>query len=328
MTGTDDDDDDDDDDREGGAHAMTAPTANGPDRSAGKQLRRYGPIAVVAIIVAVVVVAAAVGGGGDGDDADEAAGGGNGGDEVGAPEPTGEMPITYAEAEEQGAVHDYDWGDRCDTETGKLKMPTVYAYPCVPVFEGDNGGDTGPVSPPTRSPSSATRPDRADLQSLLAGANVDIDPADAEVTANEYLEIYASLAETYGREIELVTYEGTGASTDEVSSRADAREIADEIEPFAVIGGPSLDGGAFAQELANSGIICMACSQAMPDRVVQDNQPYIWGGQGPSVDQMLENLFARRPPRPRSRRRRPVAVSSWRSSPAPSGSASRSAPLA
>jgi hypothetical protein len=272
---------------------MTAPNVNGPDRSAGAQLRRYGPFIAVLVVVAIVAVVLVVSGGGDDDaeTADTAAS-----DETtatGAPVPTGDMPITYEEAEADGTVDDYDWGDRCDTETGRLKMPSVYAYPCVPVFDGDNGDDTWTgVTADTITIVRYQAQTGADVQGLLAGANVSIEPADLEATAFEYAEVYGALSETYGREVEVVTYEGTAASDDEVAARADAVKIAEELQPFAVINGPPLDGGAFAEELAAREIICMDCSQAMPDKILQDNAPYIWGGSTPSVNQMLENLFA------------------------------------
>ena len=53
------------------------------------------------------------------------------------------VPITYAAAAHTGRANDYDWGPQCDHATGRLKMPTVYSPPCVPVSTGsDNGGGT------------------------------------------------------------------------------------------------------------------------------------------------------------------------------------------
>jgi hypothetical protein len=271
---------------------MTSPTPNGPDRTTGTQLRRYGPFIAIVVVVAVVAAVLVFSGGDDDDETTTETSVASG--EAGVqPEPTGEMPITYAEAEDDGTVDDYDWGDRCDTETGRLKMPTIYAYPCVPVFDGDNGGETwtGVTSDSIKvvrySPQTG-----ADIQSLLSGANVTIDPSASKDTAEDYVEVYTALAETYGREIELVTYEGTAASDDEVAARADAVKIAEELQPFAVINGPGLDGGAFAEELAAREIMCLDCSQAMPDQTIQDNAPYIWGGSSTSVNQMIENLNA------------------------------------
>jgi hypothetical protein len=37
-----------------------------------------------------------------------------------------------------------DFGPKCDPATGKLRLPTVYAPPCVVPFDGDNDGATSP----------------------------------------------------------------------------------------------------------------------------------------------------------------------------------------
>ena len=52
------------------------------------------------------------------------------------------VPLTYAAAAKVGKTSDYDWGSECDHTTGRLKIPSVYAPPCVPVFTGANGGAT------------------------------------------------------------------------------------------------------------------------------------------------------------------------------------------
>ena len=50
------------------------------------------------------------------------------------------VPITYATAAKEGKTSSYNWGSECDHHTGRLKMPTVYSPPCVPVPTGSNGG--------------------------------------------------------------------------------------------------------------------------------------------------------------------------------------------
>ena len=62
------------------------------------------------------------------------------------PAPANELiesgPMTWQKAELTG--EDVDFGPNCDTETGRIMLPTVYAPPCVEPFTGDNGGDTYP----------------------------------------------------------------------------------------------------------------------------------------------------------------------------------------
>lgn len=271
------------------------PASDQPD-SRSRVLRRWGPIAVIVVIVGVIA-AVVLSGGGDGDEVDTADTVDDGiekadADLPGAPEPVGSMPITYAEAVAADMVDDYEWGQGCDPETGKIRMPSVYASPCVPVFDGDNGGSAG--GGVTADTITIVRYDGAeggDLTSLLGGMNVNDSDEQQTQTIEDYFELFSAVSETYGREIDLVQYKGTGALDDEVASRSDATQIADQYDPFAVIGGPGLDRGAFAEELASRGIVCMGCGIAMPDEIAQQNAPYTWGTAA-SAEQFLTTLLA------------------------------------
>lgn len=261
-----------------------------------RRLRQWGPIAVlVAVLGVVVAVVLAGGGNGDGeaaevDTADTSADEGSA--QPGAPEPTGSMPVTYEEAVEAGTVDDYDWGTDCDTETAKIRLPTVYAAPCVPAFEGDNGGAThNGVTADTITVVRYEGDEGGDLSSLLDGMGVQETPEDKTQTVADYFELYSAVSQTYGREIEVVEYQASGELDDEVASRADAAQIAEQHDPFAVIGGPGLDRGAFASELASRGIACMGCAVAMPDWMAQENAPYNWGSSA-SAEQFLKTIMA------------------------------------
>jgi hypothetical protein len=61
-----------------------------------------------------------------------------------------------------------------------------------------------------------------------------------------------------------------------VAARADAVRIAEEIQPFAVWGGPILTN-AFADELAAREILCIACTPSQPDEWYTERAPYVWG---------------------------------------------------
>ena len=151
--------------RQEGVPLMQPADDGGSARS--NQLRRYGPVAIIVVLLVVIAGIVVVAGGEDDDDTAGESGTSGGsewtsvqGREPGAPEPTGEMPVTYAEAEEDGTLDDHTWSDTCDTDRGTITVPSVYAPPCVPAFEGDNGGATSPASPPTRSRSCSTPPRR------------------------------------------------------------------------------------------------------------------------------------------------------------------------
>jgi hypothetical protein len=258
------------------------------------RLRRYGPLAVIVVLLLVVAAVVLVGGGDD-DEGEAASGAGAmewssiGDSEPGAPAPTGGMPVTYAEADEAGEVDEHEWPDLCDTERGTVALPSVYAPPCVPAFDGDNGGATSPGVTGDAIRVVYYAPEQnADLQSILGGMGVDDTPEQRRATLEDYTALFSSVVERYGREVELVRFAATGAATDVVASQADAIDVI-ALEPFAVIGGPALDRGTFAQEIADAGILCYACAGVLPDRMILDMAPYVWGT-SPSVDQSLAML--------------------------------------
>ena len=267
-----------------------------PDRREprGNPLAKWGPLALIVVLLVAVAAFVVIGGRDDGDDqGDEDAGPAAGELAEGAPEPTGSMPVTYAEAQEAGTADDYDWGERCDTDKGTVRIPTMYASPCVPVFEGDNGGATAPGVTADTIRVVRYVPLPGDLSASsgpLAAAAEDSDEEQHQ-TIQDFFDVYASRAELYGRRLEVVDYQATGALTDVVAARADAAQIANELEPFAVLGGPQLDGGAFANELVQHSILCLDCAGALPADLRADLEPYIWSAL-PSGEQVLTTLGA------------------------------------
>jgi hypothetical protein len=235
--------------------------------------RRYGPIALVAALVGAAVLVFGRGGGDDDDGDGQAAGGAASSEE----ELILSGPMTPQKAELEGET-DVDFGPHCDPETGKLRLPTIYAAPCVVPFDGDNGGATSPgvtadtvkiigyLSDPAIDPVGA---------SLIAGAGANISPDAAAETMRDYADVFNSEFETYGRRVELHFYSGTGAADDETAARADAIAIADQ-EPFAVLGGPLQVQAPFSEELAARGVISFP-SQPLPQSVTVENYPMIWG---------------------------------------------------
>jgi hypothetical protein len=270
----------------------------GPGRPAtSTNLRRYGPLGVIVVLLVVVGAIVLAGGGDDGGDGEASDGTGLDswtsveGVEAGAPAPTGSMPVTYDEAKDAGNLDDHQWGDDCDTERGRLKVPSVFALPCVPAFDGDNGGETSPGVTADSIKVVYYAPEQsADLTSILGGMGAN-DSADQRVrTLEDYVELFSSVSETYGRDIELERFAASGAADDVVAARADALDVI-AMEPFAVLGGPALDRGTFAQELAEAGIPCYECAGVLPDNMVLDLAPYVWGTM-PSPNQFLGMLNA------------------------------------
>jgi hypothetical protein len=236
--------------------------------------KRYGPIAlVVALIGAAVLV---FGGGGDDDDGDgDATAGGNASEE----DLIRSGPMTPEKAELEGET-DIDFGPNCDTETGRIRLVSVYAPPCVEPFEGDNGGATSPgvtadtVKVVQYIPDPALNPLAA---ATISGAGADVSPETAIETIAGFVDLYNKLFETYGRTVDVEPYIGTGAGDDVAAAKADAIAIA-EKDPFMVVGGPQTGASpAFASELASRGIVCgPQCALSLPQSLVDEYEPYLW----------------------------------------------------
>lgn len=99
------------------------------DGGLGRLARRYGPFVAVAALLAVAVV---VFQGGD-DQEDETSGAVT----TDREELVRSGPMTRERAALVG--EGFEYGPNCDPETDRVKMPSVYARPCVEPFDGDNG---------------------------------------------------------------------------------------------------------------------------------------------------------------------------------------------
>ncbi len=256
---------------------MTPRTATPPTRTSA--LARFGPLAAVLAAIALVAVLASTGR----DDGETAAAGPvtTGAEADGAP---ARIPITWQEAEEAGTTADQTWHSSCDPETGRIEFPSIYAPPCVAARPGIEGGATSPGV--TADSIKVVLYEAAD-DDLAASLQAVSDPVDVQRRTREKLvEMFAGSYDTWGREIEIVHFKGTGS--DETSSRADAVTVAEDIGAFASIGGPNQED-AYALELASRKIICIGCGLAVPDSTYQENAPYIWGQTQPP-EQFLLNV--------------------------------------
>jgi hypothetical protein len=182
---------------------------------------------------------------------------------------------------------DYEWVENCDLRTGRIRIPSVYSPPCVPRYEGDNGGSTSPgVTEDTIKVVAYRSPTGSDILAALQGMTDK--PEDVTTTGLAFREMLSELYETYGRRVEFIRFEGSGAADDPVAAKADAIKVAEEIKPFASIGGPAITF-TYAEELASRGIVCIACTVAVPDAFAQEHAPYVWG-LTPSPEQFLRTL--------------------------------------
>jgi hypothetical protein len=200
-------------------------------------------------------------------------------------------PMSYSQAVEAGVEGDIEWGDRCDTTTGRVAVPDYFAPECYAPFTGDNGGATSP----------GVTGDEITIVNYVGQENDPIiayitDAINNDDTNQNYfdtmkglVDYYSAFYEMYGRKVNLVTYSGTGGATDEVAARADAATIAEQYQPFVVLGGPALTS-AFADELSARKVMCIGCTPGQPADFYTQRDPYVYGLDGSALQKQTHVL--------------------------------------
>lgn len=260
---------------------MTAPGGmQQPQRSSA--MKRYGPVIGIVVVVAVIAAVAIIGGRNSSNETATKTTGPSG-----PAASVKDVPITYAEAKAAGKEKDYQWPDNCDTTTGRLKIPTVYAPPCLPKSTGDNGGATSQgVTKDEITVVSYVPPPNGDITAMFTAQ---LDPQELqEQTGKAFLQMMEDQYQLNGRKVKIVRFDASGAPQDALAAHADAVTVVDKYKPFASIGGPALTP-AYAEELARQGVLCIGCGLALPDQFYQDKAPHIWGAL-PSPEEFLQNL--------------------------------------
>lgn len=239
---------------------MTPPSATPPPRP--PLLARFGPLTIVLVAIALVAVLASTGG--ERESATDVVA------EVGGA--NDRLPTYWDDAEVDGTAGDVDWGPKCDPETGRVMLPSVYAPPCAVAGPELEGGATYQGVTADTVKVVLYQPADDDLSAVLQ-AQAD-SPADRIATQEAMIQMLETRFETWGRTIETVVLKGRGS--DETNSRADAVEVATEIGAFASVGAPGQES-AYAEELASRGVLCIGCGLSIPDTTFQKYAPYLWG---------------------------------------------------
>jgi len=161
-------------------------------------------------------------------------------------------------------------------EDGAMPEFSLYSPLCVPKFEGDNGGATyqGVTADSILIVRYRPQEDPATRATLTAIGGAD-DPADVERAAAAFVRYYNLHYETYGREVKLVTFDGTGDPASDEVARADAVTIAEELKPFIVVDLGSAQSAAFSGELAARGVMCM-CTTSNSRAYYKETAPYVY----------------------------------------------------
>lgn len=269
---------------------MQPASSTSPGAKSSSALKKWGPIAAIVVVIAVVVIVITTSGGGDSDSGDAVSSGDSVSETV-TPDTAGDgswtYPLSYPQAEEMGIEDTIEWGERCDTERGRLAVVDFFAPFCMAPFEGDNGGATSTgVTAETITIVHYQGPDNDPIIGYITDA-VKVDDTNAQEfdTVANLLPYYEQFYEFYGRKVEIVRYESTGLATDEVTARADAQRIVEEYKPFAVIGGPALTN-AFADELAARNVTCISCGGGS-SAWYAERDPYVWGIDGGAAQKQV-----------------------------------------
>ena len=237
------------------------PSTDRPNEGRSRQLRRYGP--VIAIVVIAAVVGAVVLFTSGGDDAQQT----TARDQGNAPT----RAISFSRAEREGL--EVEFSESCDKETGRIALPYFFRPECYANVE-DNGGAT--AEGVTKDAIKVVVYLGAEQDPILEFITAAIKNEDTTEQVKEtflgYDEIFGSLYQTYGRDVEIEFVQATGTIVDEVAARADAqRAIAKK--PFAVWGGPT-GTSAWADELAANKIICLSCTGGAFNDWWEQRDPY------------------------------------------------------
>ena len=281
---------------------LPASSSNQPDRdsSGRRNLRRWGPVAVV-VTVALVVGGILL----FDDDADApsdtaATDGPTVATDVEETDPSTEpvptepgsvaattpatdapaaddVPVVLSFSDAETAGLDVDWGERCDTTTGRLAVVDYFASECYAPFSGDNGGETeqGVTADTVKIVLYQGPEDDLIIRYITDALSIDETNGQEAETVQGMIDYFEAYYETYGRSVELIPYESSGIANDEVAARADAVRIAEDIQPFMVWSGPAFTS-AFADELAARGVLCLACTPAQPPEWYTEREPFVW----------------------------------------------------
>ena len=180
----------------------------------------------------------------------------------------------------------------CDPATGRLKIPTLYAAPCVPPFSGDNGGATyNGVTAQTITVAVPESNNQAQASALRAAANSTDTQAQIRQTILDYIDIANHHFQMYGRQIKIVFFTSSYNSNDSSAAQnaecqADATTVAKQLHAFISWDGELQECGtvAYQNTLANLGVMCF-CTTTVPSSYYLNWAPYVWGNGLPDETQ-------------------------------------------
>jgi hypothetical protein len=162
----------------------------------------------------------------------------------------------------------------CDPKTGRIKVPSLLAANCVPVFSGSNGGATYQgVSDKEIVVAIRVNPNPSPAgTAIVRAAGNDDTQEEVRQTRLEQIDFFQAHYETYGRKVKLVYFDMTGDPDDDAAARNDARKVAKEIKAFASWSG----SGAYKDELVANGVMCITCTASEPTENYLRTAPFVF----------------------------------------------------
>lgn len=172
-----------------------------------------------------------------------------------------DAPISFSRAVELGL--DVTFPEACDPATGRVAIPYYFAPECYADRPGaplpDGGAtDRGVTADTITVVVYQSAEDDPVLEYVTGVVDGDDTNADQRATIEGYAALFEEAYQTYGRHVELVFLEASGAANDEIAARADAVKAIEEHAAFAVWGGPALTS-AWSEEIAARGALCIHC---------------------------------------------------------------------
>ena len=253
------------------------PSSSAPSNS--RQLRRWGPIALVLAVALVVGLVVGLSGGGHSKHG-----------------PTAEVKSTAISFQQAKAQHlNVTFPTGCDPNTGRARIPLYGSAPCY-ANVANNGGSTASGATGNSIKVVVYLPEPNDpILAFVEGAIEDKDTnAETISTYQTYDRIFETYYQTYGRTVDLIPFVGTGTANDDVSARADATQVA-AMHPFAVWGGPALTT-AWADQLASDHIFCISCLGGSTPQWYAQRAPYVFtlAPNGDQSDQILAEYVGKK----------------------------------
>jgi hypothetical protein len=166
----------------------------------------------------------------------------------------------------------------CDRATGRLRVPSLYAAPCTPAYNGNNGGTT--YNGVTKNTITIAIPYNQTSAATTLALAQDTDTEDQiRQTRADYNEVFQHHWQTYGRKVNLVEYTSAynnsgSAAEQDAECQSDANKVAFQMHAFASYG--DCGTNAYENTLVKNGVLCF-CTVTIPASFYLNWAPYVWG---------------------------------------------------